>query len=88
MHWCGCAIHSSDPLERKAQVSYYDRNGDGQVDQKKHQLRGFADADWELRDDDYDGIYEMKILFGVGIVESVVNKPVPTRVPIETKLER
>jgi hypothetical protein len=35
--WSGCAIRPSDPLEDRAQVSYYDRNGDGKVDLERHQ---------------------------------------------------
>src|SRR4051812_31460890 len=65
---CGCASNN-DPLESKGQVHYYDRNGDGKVDQEKHHYRGVADADWELRDDNYDGRYEKRILYGVGIIE-------------------
>ena len=82
--WSGCATHR-DSLESREQTSYYDRNGDGKVDQEKHQYRGVADADWELQDNDYDGRYEKKILYGFGIVESAVDLPVPTHVHMETK---
>jgi hypothetical protein len=44
----GCAGRGDD-LEKRAEVSYYDRNGDGKVDLEKHQHAGVADADWELR---------------------------------------
>jgi len=81
----GCATHHSDPLERRAQISYYDRNGDGKVDLEKHQYPGVADADWELRDDDYDGRYEKKILYGFAVTETAVDIQVPTGVKIETK---
>src|SRR2546423_11966482 len=80
----GCATHK-DSLERREQVFYYDRNGDGKVDQERHHYRGVADSNWELRDDDYDGRYENKVVFGVGIIESVVDIPVPTNVHIEAK---
>lgn len=79
----GCAKHSSDPLEDRAQISYYDRNGDGKVDLEKHQHPGVADADWELHDDDYDGRYEKKILYGFAVKESAVDIRVPTGVKIE-----
>jgi hypothetical protein len=79
----GCATRSSDPLEDRAQISYFDRNGDGKVDLEKHQHPGVADADWELRDDDYNGRYEKKILFGVGVFESAVDIQVPVGVKIE-----
>ena len=81
--FAGCATHSSDPLEDRAQISYYDRNGDGKVDLEKHQHPGVADADWELCDDDYDGRYEKKILYGFAVKESVVDIRVPTGVKIE-----
>jgi hypothetical protein len=79
--WPGCATRNQDPSDGKAQIFYFDRNGDGKVDQEKHKYRGVADADWELRDEDYDGRYEKKILYGFGIVESTVDLPAPTRVP-------
>jgi hypothetical protein len=78
----GCATDSSDPLEDRARISYYDRNGDGKVDLEKHQHPGVADADWELRDDDYDGRFEKKILYGFAVKESPVDIPVPTGVKI------
>ena len=82
---CGCATRSGDMLEDSAQVSYFDRNGDGKVDLEKHTHPGVADADWELRDDDYNGRYERKILYGFVVKESAVNLPVPTAVKIEKK---
>src|SRR3954470_20765575 len=80
----GCATHTTT-LESKGQVLYYDRNGDGRVDQEKHHFPGVADADWELRDDDYDGRYERKTLYGFALTESVINLPVPKHVHIEPK---
>jgi hypothetical protein len=79
----GCATHSTDPLEDRAQISYYDRNGDGKVDLEKHRHRGVADADWELRDDNYDGRYEKKIPYGFAVKESAVDIRVPTGIKIE-----
>jgi hypothetical protein len=81
----GCATRSGDPLEDRAQISYYDRNGDGKVDLEKHRHPGVADADWELRDDDYDGGFEKKILYGFAVKESPVDIRVPTGVKIERK---
>lgn len=71
----GCASTSF-----RAKVTYWDRNGDGKVDIEKHQYKNLADADSELRDDDYDGRYEKKVLFGVGVFESKVDLLVPTNV--------
>jgi hypothetical protein len=75
----GCATHK-DISESPGRVHYYDRNGDGKVDKETHHYPGTADADWELRDDDFDGRYEKKILYGVGVLESRVDIPVPTNV--------
>jgi hypothetical protein len=80
----GCAAQRN-ALESRGRVSYYDRNGDGKVDQETHHYPGVADADWELRDDDFDGRYERKTLYGVGIIESHVDIPVPTNVRISRR---
>ena len=80
----GCATHTTT-LESREQVLYYDRNGDGRVDQEKHHFPRLADADWELRDDDYNGRYERKIVYGFALTESVVDLPVATHVHIEPK---
>jgi hypothetical protein len=69
----------------REQILYYDRNRDSIVDLKRHHYRGAADADWELRDDDFDGRFEKKVLFGVGIIRSSVDIPVPRRVRIQSK---
>ncbi len=67
----------------RAQISYDDRNGDGKVDLEKHQQPGISDADWELRDDDYDGRYEKNILYGYAVTESKVDIAIPAGVKIE-----
>ena len=81
----GCTSTRNDSLARGEQITYYDINGDGKVDLEKHHYQGFADADWELRDDDYDGRYETKVLFGFTIITSAVDIPVPANVHIEAK---
>ena len=40
----GCATHTTT-LDSREQVRYYDRNGDGRVDQEKHHFPGVADVD-------------------------------------------
>ena len=79
----GCATRTRDSLEDRVQISYFDRNGDGKVDLEKHLHPGVADADWELRDDDYDGRYEQRILYGFAVTESLVDRRIPTGVKIE-----
>jgi len=73
---------AADHLKKREHVTYYDRNGDGRVDLEKHEYRGVADANWELRDDDFDGRYEKKVVAGYTIIETTVHAPVPANVPI------
>jgi hypothetical protein len=70
---------------QREQILYYDRNGDGLVDLERHHFRGAADEDWELRDDDFNGRFEQKVIFGVGIIRSSIDIPVPKRVHIQSK---
>ena len=79
----GCASRSGAKLEDRTKILYFDRNGDGKVDLERHTHPGVADADWELRDDDHDGRYEKKILYGFAAGESAVDIPVSTGVKIE-----
>lgn len=82
-HLAGCASESADAVrKRRERVTYYDRNGDGRVDLEKHTFPGMADADWELRDTDFNGRYDEKVLFGVAIIRSTVDLPVPKRAKI------
>ena len=79
-HLAGCASESGDAvMKRRDRVTYHDRNGDGRVDLEKHTFPGMADADWELRDTDFDGRYDEKVRFGVAVVQSKVDLPVPKR---------
>lgn len=79
----GCVSESGDAVvKRREKVTYYDRNGDGRVDLEKHIHHGMADADWELRDTDFDGRYDEKVLYGVAFVQSKADLPVPKRVKI------
>lgn len=84
----GCSERNSkEPVQSlepsQVEITYYDRNNDGRVDLEKHRALKLADADGELRDDNYDGRYEKEVLFGVGVIEKVVNRPVPVGVKIE-----
>lgn len=76
---------AADHLKKREHVTYYDRNGDGRVDLEKHEYRGVADANWERRDDNFDGRYEKKVLYGYAIVTSAVDIPVPSNVRISAK---
>jgi hypothetical protein len=83
-----CASHPdkttpTDLLKGRELISYFDRNRDGQVDLEKHHYRNTADADWELQDNDYNGRYEKKILYGFAVITTAVNLPVPTNVKIQ-----
>lgn len=79
--WSGCARDGGN-LESRELVSYYDSNGDGKVDLEKHQHPGIADADWELRDENHDGRYEKKVLFGFVMKASGVDLPVAANVRV------
>lgn len=80
----GCS-QPEDPLKAIEKVTYHDRNADGKVDLEKHSHPGVNDADWELCDDNYDGRFEKKVLYGVVVIESVVDVRVPKWVRIEPK---
>jgi hypothetical protein len=67
----------------RLRTSYYDRNADGKVDREFHRFEGWADSDWELLDDDFDGRFEKKIRYGVGVLNSIVDISVPKGAPIE-----
>ena len=83
----GCASNSSSPQESGARTSYYDRNRDDKADLETHRHPGIADADWDLRDDDYNGRYEKKILYGFAVKQSAVDIPVPTDVHVKQNSE-
>lgn len=78
----GCATHT-DSLEHRERVLYYDRNGDGIVDLEVHRFPGAGDADWELRDDNFSGRYNRKVLYGFTVREEDVDLPVPVHVTIQ-----
>jgi hypothetical protein len=71
--------------KQKAQerVSYHDRNDDGKVDLEIHKHPDAKDPDWALMDNDFDGRYEAKTVFGVVLKRSTLDLPVPTGVQIE-----
>lgn len=76
----GCA--TSDPRETGItyQVYYYDRNGDGVVDFERHKAVGVADADWTLKDIDFDGRFDEKTLIGYAITTRKIDQAVPRNV--------
>ena len=81
-----CATLHSEPLNSRAQILYFDRNGDGKVDFEEHHFVRGADMDWILVDDDCDGKYDKKLLFGRALLISNVDISVPTEVKIEETL--
>lgn len=80
----GCKHGDGDSRKRES-VVYLDRNGDGKVDLEVHRFHGMADADWDLRDEDHDGRFEKKVVYGVGVFESTVDIAVPTEVKIQSR---
>jgi|GEM_PF-3540785 len=82
----GCTLKDGAESESwKVKVSYHDRNGDGVADLETHTYIGIEDADWALRDDDFDGRYEKKALYGFAASEIAVDLPVPVGVKLEQK---
>jgi len=75
----GCGVQSV----RRERIHYHDRNADGKADLETHRHPGRADADWALDDNDFDGRYEKKVMYGVGVKESSIDLPVPTDVRLE-----
>lgn len=57
-------------------IKYIDRNGDKKTDQEIHQYPCMEDADWELLDNNFDGKYETKVIYGIGPIKSEVDIPV------------
>jgi hypothetical protein len=82
-----CAPHTkpvhSDPRERYV-TTYYDRNGDGRVDYEFHDIPGWADDEWAMRDTDFDGFYDVRYDMGYPGGKSRVHISVPSGVRITT----
>jgi hypothetical protein len=79
-----CSKPPDDDAEMRKReiVTYHDRNADGKVDLERHRYLGYADADWELRDDNFDGRFEARWNYGVGLRKTTINVTVPTNVTI------
>lgn len=75
----GCGVQSG----HRERIYYHDRNADGKADLETHRHPGRADADWALQDNDFDGRYEKKVMYGVGVKESSIDRPVPTDVRLK-----
>jgi hypothetical protein len=83
----GVMLSCAASTKHRHLVSYFDRNGDGKVDLEKHKYPGGFDMDWELRDDNHDGKFEKKVLFGLVAKESQVDIPIPTQKVSKSKRE-
>jgi hypothetical protein len=70
----GCAT------PKRHAVDYKDTNRDGKIDQEYHSYLA-SDANWELRDENFDGRYDKKISYGYGKDVTLIDKPVPHKVP-------
>lgn len=81
---CGYINFLSNPEAHRIppEVTYYDRNKDGRADRERHHYLSGADRDWELRDNDFDGIYELRINEGYSITRHKVAVPVPKAVEL------
>ncbi len=58
-------------------VTRKDRNKDNVYDYERHHIPNGGDADWELVDTNFDGVYDQKIRYGFTIKYEQVNIPAP-----------
>ena len=77
----GCSS-TKTALEGRYVTTYYDRNHDGVVDFELHSLPGGRDTDWALSDTNFDGRYDIKIIWGFAFEKKRVDVPVPKGVQI------
>ena len=63
-----CLAENSD-----FEVKKLDRNNDGVVDLYECRFPMITDSDWTMRDDDFDGVFEKKDVFGEGYYEEDVS---------------
>lgn len=82
---CAKELCKDDSTSFKEEIHYYDRNNDRKVDFESHIFPCLADANWELRDDNYDGRYEVKFVYGIGLYSVEVDIQIPEGVEIDTK---
>ena len=80
-----CSNHEDQfekALQKSEIVAYQDRNKDGKVDLERHRFPGFADCDWENRDDNFDGVFEGQWRYEIALRKTTINVPAPTNVVI------
>jgi hypothetical protein len=77
-----CATRPTGDHPEQYVTTYYDRNGDGRVDYEFHDIPGWADDEWALRDTDFNGRYDIRYDMGYPGGRSRVDLPVPTSVRI------
>jgi len=75
---------STDPASGEfIGAAYYDRNSDGHTDFELH-LTNCDHCDWALVDKDFNGRYEMHVLWGFSLERKEVDIPVPNAVELRT----
>ena len=68
---------STDPSSGEfVGVAYYDRNKDGVADFELH-MPDCDDCDWALIDANFNGRYDMHVIFGYSMIKKAVDSPVP-----------
>ena len=65
-----------------ADISYFDRNGDGTSDFELHRPAGCDDCDWALVDGDFDGRYDTRVVWSFGVEREAADLQVPIDVPL------
>jgi hypothetical protein len=58
------------------QITYSDKNGDGKIDSELHHFTHSYDADWELLDTDFNGRYDKRVSYSIGVCSESVDLPV------------
>jgi hypothetical protein len=83
----GCATQAkldqqtSATVSDPAKISYYDRNHDGRVDYEFHDY-GCCDRNWALVDTDFNGRYDLEVLWGDSYQKKPTDLPVAVDVTI------
>jgi hypothetical protein len=73
----------SSEAEDTTLVTYYDRNSDGVADFELHEPPYCDDCIWALVDIDFNGRYERRVNWSVGIIHTEVDMPVPDKVELD-----
>ncbi len=72
----GCQIYKEQDRSISYVVRERDTNRDGNIDIRRYNAIGAADADFELIDTDFDGRFDRKTTYGYAIFSTAIDSPV------------